>query len=140
MRTGWAEYNGDYYYFGEDGKAFKDVQTVSGRSYKFNNTTGKVEGFQIVNGKKYDVDDLVKSMDYKANMLNGNGDYMLTGNEISILSRNGIDYQKYSSYKDLIFELNNILYDEDLANEDADELEWVLENISERDYYQCSNK
>lgn len=94
----------------------------------------------IVNGKKYDVDDLVKSMDYKANMLNGNGDYMLTGNEISILSRNGIDYQKYSSYKDLIFELNNILYDEDLANEDADELEWVLENISERDYYQCSNK
>ena len=94
----------------------------------------------IVNGKKYDVDDLVKSMDYKANMLNGQGDYMLTGNEISILSRNGIDYQKYSSYKDLIFELNNILYDEDLANEDADELEWVLENISERDYYQCSNK
>ena len=94
----------------------------------------------IVNGKKYDIDDLVKSMDYKANMLNGNGDYMLTGNEISILSRNGIDYQKYSSYKDLIFELNNILYDEDLANEDADELEWVLENISERDYYQCSNK
>ena len=93
----------------------------------------------IVNGKKYDVDDLVKSMDYKANMLNGQGDYMLTGNEISILSRNGIDYQKYSSYKDLIFELNNILYDEDLANEDADELEWVLENISERDYYQCSN-
>ena len=94
----------------------------------------------IVNGKKYDVDDLVKSMDYKANMLKGNGDYMLTGNEISILSRNGIDYHKYSSYKDLIFELNNILYDEDLANEDADELEWVLENISERDYYQCSNK
>ena len=94
----------------------------------------------IVNGKKYDVDDLVKSMDYKANMLNGQGDYMLTGNEISILSRNGIDYQKYSSYKDLIFELNNILYDEDLENEDADELEWVLENISERDYYQCSNK
>ena len=53
MRTGWTEYTGDYYYFGEDGKAFKDVQTVSGRSYNFNTTTGKVEGFKIVNGKKY---------------------------------------------------------------------------------------
>lgn len=94
----------------------------------------------IVNGKKYDVDDLVKSMDCKANMLKGEGDYMLTDNEISILSRNGIDYQKYNSYKALIFELNNILYDEDLANEDADELEWVLENISERDYYECTPK
>ena len=31
----------------------------------------------IVNGKKYDVDDLVKSMDYKANMLNAK--YKKTG-------------------------------------------------------------
>ena len=53
MRTGWIEYSGDFYYFSDEGKAYKDTQTVDGRSYKFNTTTGKVEGFKVVNGKKY---------------------------------------------------------------------------------------
>ena len=53
MRTGWINYNDNYYYLDADGKAYRNLQTVDGRSYLFNATTGKVEGFKIVNGKKY---------------------------------------------------------------------------------------
>ena len=94
----------------------------------------------IVNGKKYELDDFLKGLDLSRDMLVGKGNYLLTKREIEILRLNDIDYEKYSNYKDLMFIINEVLDDEFTDSDDTIELEWVLENISERDYYSNTTK
>ncbi len=90
----------------------------------------------IVNGKEYNLETLVKSMDFKANTFSDKSKLMLTNMEIGILERNVVDYQTCSSLKDLMIRIENILDDESLDADDADDLEYVLRQISERDYYE----
>lgn len=90
----------------------------------------------IVNGKEYKIEDLVKSMDFKSNAFSNKSRLMLTNLEIGILERNMVDYQSSSSLKDLMIKIENILDDESLDADDADDLEYVLKEISERDYYE----
>ncbi len=90
----------------------------------------------IVNGKEYNLEDLVKSMDFKANTFSDNSKLMLTNLEIGILERNMIDYQTCSSLKDLMIRIEDILDDESLDADDVDDLEYVLRQISERNYYE----
>lgn len=94
----------------------------------------------IVNGKEYNINELMKNIDTKSNQLNKIGSFYLTNREIEILERNFIDYQTCTSLKDLIFKIQDILEDESLDRDDGDDLDYVLENISERDYYQNANK
>ena len=94
----------------------------------------------IVNGKEYNINELIKNIDTKSNQLNKIGSFYLTNREIEILDRNFIDYQTCTSLKDLIFKIQDILEDESLDTDDGDDLDYVLENISERDYYQNANK
>ena len=94
----------------------------------------------IVNGKEYNINELMKNIDTKSNQLNKIGSFYLTNREIEILERNFIDYQTCTSLKDLIFKIQDILEDESLDTDDGDDLDYVLENISERDYYQNANK
>ncbi len=94
----------------------------------------------IVNGKEYNVNELMKDVDTKSNHLNKIGTFYLTNKEIEILDRNFIDYQICTSLNDLMFKIQNILDDEALDPDDGDELDYVLENISERNYYQNVNK
>ncbi len=90
----------------------------------------------IVNGKEYNLETLVKSMDFKANTFSDKSKLMLTNMEIGILERNMVDYRTCSSLKDLMIRIENILDDESLDADDADDLEYVLRQISERDYYE----
>lgn len=94
----------------------------------------------IANGKEYNINELMKNIDTKSNQLNKIGSFYLTNREIEILERNFIDYQTCTSLKDLIFKIQDILEDESLDRDDGDDLDYVLENISERDYYQNANK
>ena len=94
----------------------------------------------IVNGKKYEIDDLIKNLDLKSNMLQKAGDILLTGKEIDILNKNYIDYKSCKNLKDLMIKIEYVLDDEELDSDDADELEYVLEVISERDYYENTRK
>lgn len=94
----------------------------------------------IVNGKEYNINELMKNINTKSNQLNKIGSFYLTNREIEILERNFIDYQTCTSLKDLIFKIQDILEDESLDTNDGDDLDYVLENISERDYYQNANK
>ena len=94
----------------------------------------------IVNGKEYNIEDLVKTIDTsKMNMVKV-GSFYLTKEEISILERNFIDYKNANSLKDLIMKIQNVFEDEELDPDDGDELDYVLDSISERDYYQNTNK
>ena len=88
----------------------------------------------IVNGKEYNVDELVSNIDVDMHILH-NGIY-LSKRQISVLESNGFDYKKYSNIKELIFDL-----DEYLNNEpDNIELENILDELSEFDYYHNVNK
>ena len=88
----------------------------------------------IVNGKEYNIDELVSNIEIDSHILY-NGIY-LSKSQINILESNGFDYKKYSNIKELIFDL-----DEYLNNEpDNIELENVLDELSEFDYYHNVNK
>ena len=65
---------------------------------------------------------------------NYNGIY-LTDAEVNVLKNNGVDVKKYGSIKQLMFDLEEILYESD-----DEELERVLESISEFNYYHNTNK
>lgn len=87
-----------------------------------------------INNKEYDVDNLIK--DIKFNNYIIYKDMYLSDNQISILNNNGFDYKKYNSIKELTFDIDEYLYNEP----DNIELEKVLEDLSEFDYYHNVNK
>ena len=89
----------------------------------------------IVNGKEYKIEDLIESMHINESNLVGSGNYVLTKKEVDILNFMGIDYKKYNNYKDLMFVIEDIIDNEDLEDEELDSLDYVLDQISERDYY-----
>ena len=87
---------------------------------------------------EYDIEKLVGEMDFTSNHLQTVGkNLMLTNHEIEVLNRYKIDYLKCHSLKEVLFEVEEILDDMDIAEED---LESISESISERDYYQNTNK
>lgn len=55
---------------------------------------------------------------------------LLSDYQVEVLLRNGIDYRKYSSIKEILFEINDIL-----EEEDNEELESVSRDLDERNYY-----
>ena len=70
-----------------------------------------------VNGKKLDIDSLTKDVYNDKSMIKmrGNGIY-LSDNQIEVLKRYDIDYKKYISLNSLIFEIEEILNEEDIYN------------------------
>lgn len=87
---------------------------------------------------EYNIDELLKDIKYDFKKDNGKG-ILLNEHEIDVLQRYGFDYKKYSSLNELIFEVDNYINEEGCFN-DVDELEEVLERISEYHYYNETNK
>ncbi len=87
---------------------------------------------------EYDIDSIISSLDFKSNeLVKVSKNILLTNREIDILDRYKIDYKKCNSLKEIIFEIENILEDMDIIDE---ELDYISSTISERDYYQNTNK
>ena len=61
--------------------------------------------------------------------------FLLSDYQISVLSRNGIDYKKYNNVRELLFEIENYL-DEDFD----EELDLVSSQLSEFIYYTDTKK
>ena len=81
------------------------------------------------------MDDYINSIKVSRDMhKNYNGIY-LTDAEANVLKNNGVDIKKYGSIKELMFDLEEMLYEET-----DEELERVLESISEFNYYHNTNK
>lgn len=91
-----------------------------------------------INDKEIEVDNLLKEEDYEKGMLKdyGNG-ILLTKNYIEVLSRYNIDYKKYGSINSLMYDIEEYLNDN---SSDAEDLEWVASELSERSYYQNTRK
>ncbi len=63
------------------------------------------------------------------------GNLYLSQAEMDILKINEIDYEKYNNIKLLIYEIEEVL-----ESNYSEELEWVLNELSEFDYYNNTNK
>jgi len=59
----------------------------------------------------------------------------LSNKQIQILERNNIPWKRYASLKELLFYIEDILYEEE--NEELDRL---AEQLAEQQYYQNTNK
>ena len=81
----------------------------------------------------YDIEKLLSEMNIEMhNVYNG---LYLTDKQASTLKQYGFDYNKYNSLKSLILDLDNYLNENE-----CEELEEILDEISEFDYYHNTNK
>lgn len=87
--------------------------------------------------KEYDIEGLVSNIDFNSGSFQNINGMMLTNHEIEILDRYKIPYKKCNNLKEIIFEIEEIIEDMDIVDE---ELDYISSTISERDYYQNTNK
>lgn len=86
--------------------------------------------------EEYDIEKLTNEINFEENFIGYNQKgIILTNKEIDVLKRYEIDYEKYTSVSELLYDIDEIL-----SYTDDEELEVVSENISERNYYLNTNK
>lgn len=86
--------------------------------------------------EEYDIEKLTNEINFEENFIGYNQKgIVLTNKEIDVLKRNEIDYEKYTSVSELLYDIDEIL-----NYTDDEDLEVVSENISERNYYLNTNK
>lgn len=87
---------------------------------------------------KYDIDNLVGDIDFESgHLVEVSRNVLLTKREIEVLDRYKINYKNCVSLKEVMFLIEKIIDDMDIVDE---ELEIISDSISERDYYQNTNK
>ena len=69
-----------------------------------------------------------------------NGNILINESDIEILKKYDINVTKYSTIQELLFKIDQILNDEDLSDEEYDELDYIANNLQERNYYKNTNK
>ena len=90
----------------------------------------------IINKKEVNLEEAINFSNYKDLLLKRReNDMLLSDYQISILTRNNIDYKKYSSIRELVFEIENYL-DEDYD----EELDMVSSQLAEYLYYNETKK
>ena len=87
--------------------------------------------------KEFDIDRLVGEIDFEANKFNNINGLMLTNREVEVLDRYNIIYKNCTTLKEIIFQIEDLIQDMDIVEEDLD---YISGTISERDYYQNTNK
>ena len=92
-----------------------------------------------VQGKEYNIDELMQNINFEDNLLQKRDNCLLLSNKhIEILNRYELDYRKYNSISSLIFDIEDYLNFENSL--DTEDLEWVSNDLSERNYYQNTKK
>lgn len=90
----------------------------------------------LVNKKEISVQDAMDFSNYENLLLNRRENGMLLSDyQISVLNRNGIDYRKFSNFRELLFEIENSL--DDYFD---DELDLVGSQLFEYIYYNETKK
>lgn len=79
---------------------------------------------------------ILNEIDFNNNKLQKiNDNLYLTNNQIEILKRYNIDYEISTSLRDLMIKIENVL-----DYEDIEELDNLLTTLTERNYYENTNK
>lgn len=84
-----------------------------------------------------EIKNILNNIDFNNNkLIKINDNLYLTNNQIDILKRYKIDYETSNSLRDLMIKIENILdYEEEIP-----ELVDLLDKLSERNYYEFTNK
>jgi len=86
--------------------------------------------------KNEEIKQILSNIDFDNNkLIKINNNLYLTKNQIDILKRYNIDYYVANSIRDLMLKIEYIL-----DYEDIEELELLLDNLSERQYYEDTKK
>lgn len=84
------------------------------------------------------IEEIGKELDFVSNSFKTIGNnLLLTVHEIEVLDLYHIPYKKCKSLKEILFYIEDTIYDMDIVDE---ELDVVSKSIAERDYYQNTNK
>lgn len=84
-----------------------------------------------------EIKNILNNLDFEYNkLIKINNNLYLTNNQISTLKKYNIDYITSNSIRDLMIKIEDILNYE----EDVEELEILLDTLSERQYYENTNK
>ena len=84
----------------------------------------------------FNINKLVNDLDFNSNALKKVNDKLyLTNYQIDVLKRNDINPEIYTSLKDIIY-VTEEAYEDTLD----EELEIILDQLSERNYYENTNK
>ena len=91
----------------------------------------------LINGKNFDIDSIIKDVYEDKSFIKSRGNgIFLSDNDIEVLEKYNIDYSKYSSLDNLIFDIEEILNMET----DIDDLDEISRKLSELNYYNNTNK
>lgn len=89
-----------------------------------------------INKKEISIDEAIKISEYQQLLLKRRENNMLLSDyQVSVLKRNGIEYQRYTNIKDLLFEIENCLEDDF-----DDELDIISSQLAEYIYYNKTKK
>lgn len=90
-----------------------------------------------INNKIININELISDINNDSKMIKmrGNGIY-LSDEEVNILNKYDINYQRFSSLSSLIFEIESVLNE----NSDLDDLEMISKRLTEMNYYNNTNK
>lgn len=86
--------------------------------------------------KDFDLDRIYDDIDFEGNMHKKINNLYLSNNQINILEKYKIDYMNCIDVKDLMYKIENILNE----SEETEDLEIVLDEIAEFNYYHNTNK
>ena len=87
--------------------------------------------------REFDIDSIIGQMDFESGKFNNINGLMLTNREVEVLDRYNINYKSCTTLKEIIFQIEDLIQDMDIVEEDLD---YISGTISERDYYQNTNK
>ena len=84
--------------------------------------------------KEYDIESLLNDINFEENSIGYiNGDIVLTNKEIEVINSYEIDYKAFTTMSSLINQLEEFI-------DDDPELEEMLKDMSDRNYYLNTNK
>ncbi len=87
--------------------------------------------------EEFDIENIANNLDFNSNSFQNINGMMLTNHEIEVLDRYKIPYRNCNNLKEIIFEIEEVIDDMDIID---DELDYISSTISERDYYENTNK
>ena len=97
---------------------------------------GYINYLDFIQMKDYDINKLISNMDFESNsLIKVNDKLYLTNYQIDVLRRNNINPENYSSLKSIIY-LAEEAYEDTLD----EELDVILNELVERNYYENTNK
>lgn len=86
--------------------------------------------------KDYNINDLLNNIDFESNRLvKVNNKLYLTNYQIEILNKYNIDYKSLGNLSSIIYVAEEIL-----EEDDYDDLDEVIRELAERNYYENTNK